>query len=59
MARQPVRNPALVIALLVVGVVAAVAIAVAFDSPTSVFLLTALALAAALFAIYSSRRGNR
>jgi hypothetical protein len=34
-------------------------VAVAFDSPTSVLPLTALALAAVLFTIYTSRRGNR
>jgi hypothetical protein len=40
-------------------VLAAVAIAVAFDSPTSVFLLLALVIAFGLLSIYASRRGSR
>jgi hypothetical protein len=49
----------LVIVLLILGALAAVAIAVAFDSPTSVILLAALAAGFALLSVYSSRCGRR
>ena len=59
MDRERSQHLAVVVAMVVAGVVVALAIAVNFDSPTSVFLLAALALAFALFAIYSSQRGKR
>jgi hypothetical protein len=59
MDRRPNRSPALTVALVVVGLALAVAIAVFFDAPTSVYLLAALAIGFGLFSIYSSRRGNR
>ena len=52
---HPSRNPAFVVVLLAVGVLAAVAIAEAFDSPTPVFPLAALAAGFALLSLYSSR----
>lgn len=58
MGRQPSPNPAVVV-LLIAGLLAAVAIAVASDPPTSVFLLAALAAGLALLSVYSSRRGRR
>lgn len=58
MDRQPSRNPAFGVVLPVVGVPATVAITVAFDPPTSVFLLV-LAAAFAHLSAYSSRPGRR
>ena len=59
MDRQPSRNGPLSVALLVAGVLAAVAIAVAFDPPTSVGLLLALVLVFGLVTILASRRARR
>jgi hypothetical protein len=59
MDRQPSRSGPLSVALLVAGVLAAVAIAVAFDPPTSVVLLLALVLVFGLVTILASRRARR
>jgi hypothetical protein len=59
MDRQPSRNGPLSVALLVAGVLVAVAIAVAFDPPTSVVLLLALVLVFGLVTILASRRARR